>query len=315
MGKLISKQEKVVLTKSLKRKDNRAFALLSTPALIQLIVFAYLPMFGIIIAFKDYRYDKGILGSEWYGFENFKFFFTSQDFFNVTRNTIFLNLLFIITGLIFSVGLALLLYEVKKRFILKFLQTTYILPSFLSWVVVGYLAYALLNPELGVLNRGMKLFGLEPISWYANPEYWPAILTAVNIWRIGGLNSVIYLAGLIGIDPSYYEAAKIDGASRWQCVRYVSLPMLKPLMIIMTILAIGNIFRADFGMFYNVTRNSPMLYSTTDVIDTYVYRALRDHGDVGMSAAVGLYQSVVGFFMILITNNFVKKIEPENALF
>lgn len=301
--------------KKLKRGDNKAFAVMCAPAMIHLLVFAYLPMLGIIIAFKDYRYDRGIFNSDWSGFDNFKFFFTSQDFFSVTRNTLFINFLFIVTGLVFAVGLALMLYELRSRTALKVLQTTYILPSFLSWVVIGYLVYALLNHELGIINTTLKNLGLNPVQWYGAPEKWPAILTLVNLWRIGGLNSVIYLAGLMGIDPTYYEAAKIDGASRGQCVWYISLPMLKPLMTIMTILAIGNIFRADFGMFYNVTRNSPMLYGTTDVIDTYVYRALREYGDVGMSAAVGLYQSLVGFIMIIITNKIVKKVEPDNALF
>lgn len=303
------------ITKRFSLGDNFQFLILCVPALIQLFIFAYLPMGGVIIAFKNFQYDLGILGSKWCGLNNFKFFFSSQDAWRIIRNTLGLNALFIITGLIVSVGIALLLYEIKQRRRVQIYQTLLILPQFISWVVVGYMSYALLNPNYGLINNLMKLLNMKPIDWYASPKYWPGMLMVANLWKGMGMSSIMYYAALMGIDKEYFEAAQIDGASKWQTTLYVSIPFLTPMMVILTILNIGNIFRADFGMFYNLTRDVGMLYSTTDVIDTYVFRALRTLGDVNTSSAVGLFQSIVGFILIIATNFAVRKIDPEKSLF
>ena len=297
------------------RKDNMVMIIMCLPVFLYLLIFDYIPMFGIVLAFKDYRYDRGILGSDWVGFKNFEFFFTSQDAWRITRNTVGLNIVFIVVNLLLSVLFALLLFEISERIFIKLYQTIMILPSYLSWVVIGYMAYAFMNPSIGVFNTTLEKLGLQTIEWYSRSELWPYILTFANAWNGVGLSCVIYYAGLMGINYEYYEAARIDGAKKWQEVVYISVPFLIPLMTIMTILAIGKIFRADFGLFFNLPRNIGALYETTDVIDTYVYRALRSLGDVGMSSAVGLYQSIVGFVLILVTNYIVRRIEKDNALF
>ncbi|MBC7958720.1 MAG: sugar ABC transporter permease, partial [Vallitaleaceae bacterium] len=240
---------------------------------------------------------------------------TSQDAFRITRNTIFLNTLFIIASTVCSVIFALLMFEISKKAFIKLYQTVAILPMFLSWVVVGAISYIFLEPNSGVINQVLITLGVEPISWYSDPEKWPAILTFINTWKGVGYGSIVYYAALMGINSEFFEAAEVDGANKLQRAWYISIPSLIPIITIMTILSIGNIFRADFGLFYNVTRNIGALYPSTDVIDTYVFRGLTKLGNIGMSAAVGLFQSAVGFFLILITNYVTKKIEPDNALF
>ncbi len=318
----IQKQNKAFGTHALfqrhslmQRKDNGIFLLMCAPALLAILIFNYLPMFGIVIAFQDYNYRDGLFGSPFVGFEHFKFFFQSQDAWRITRNTIGMNALFIGVGLIFSVGVALLMYEVKKRVFVKTYQTFLMLPNFISWVIVGYMVYSLLDPAHGLVNNVIVALGGEGVAWYSEAKFWPFILTAASVWKKTGIDCIIYYAALLGIDSSYYEAAELDGANRFQILRYISIPFLTPTIIILTILAIGNIFRADFGLFYQLTRNSGELYATTDVIDTYVYRALRSLGDMSMSAAVGLFQSLVGFVLILGTNLAVKKYDPDYSLF
>lgn len=291
------------------------YSLCVLPMLLFLI-FNYLPMIGIIIAFKDYKYDLGILGSQWVGFKNFEFFVKSDAFYRITLNTLTLNSIFIIVGLIASVAVALLLFEVKKRVAVKSYQTMLIVPHYLSWVIVGYMAYAFLHPQHGFINTVIKQFGGVGVDWYSKPEYWPAILTISSVWKSVGMNSVIYFASLMGIDSEYFEAAAIDGANKWQITWAITLPFLQPLMTILSILAIGNIFRADFGLFYQLTRDVGSLFSTTDVVDTYVYRTMRTGaGNMSMSSAVGVLQSIVGFVLILTTNLIVNKIDKDNALF
>lgn len=297
------------------KRENRELLTMTLPTILHMFVFCYIPMFGIILAFKRYRVDQGILGSEWSGFDNFKFFFTSQDAMRVIRNTIGLNLIFIFGGLVFSVVLALLMFEIQKRIFVKVYQTLIILPNYVSWVIVGYMAYAFLNPEQGVANNILKLLGVEQIQWYSEARYWPIILFVTYLWKGAGLNAVIYYAALMGVNDEYYEAAAIDGASKLKMTIHISLPFLIPIMTILTTLALGGIFRSDFGMFFNLTRDIGSLYSTTDVIDTYIYRVLKSVGDTGMSAAIGLFQSAVGCVLILITNAVVRKIESDNALF
>lgn len=296
-------------------KDNLQLITLALPTIILLGIFSYWPMYGVILAFKDFKIPKGIWGSPWVGMKNFEFFFKSQDAWRVTRNTLGLNLLFIVVGIICAVSFALIMFEVKKAREVKIYQTVSIIPSFLSWIVVGYIVYALLDPTKGIANQVLAMFGKEGISWYQEPQYWPVILLIARTWHGVGLGSIIYYAALMGVDSELFEAAEIDGANKLQRIRYISIPQITPIIIIMGILDVGKIFRADFGLFYNVTRNVGALYPTTDVIDTYIFRALMDQGNIGMASAVGLFQSVVCLATILLTNWIVKKIEPDNALF
>lgn len=299
-----------------KHIDNIQLLILALPAIVLLFVFCYIPMGGIILAFKKFRVDLGIFDSPWVGFENFEFFFPSSDAWRVVRNTLGMNFLFILFTTVFSVLFAVMMYRLRGRRLVKTYQTITLMPSFLSWVVVGYMVYALLMPgPSGLINQIIMLFGGEPIDWYSQSGYWPVILLVVKLWHGVGYNSLFYYASLMGIDKEYFEAAQLDGATKSQELRYIILPFLKPIIIVMTLLNIGNIFRADFGLFFNVPRNVGALYPTTDVVDTYVYRALTQLGDVGMSAAVGLVQSLVGFVLILVTNLIVRKIDPESALF
>lgn len=288
---------------------------MGAPGLLVLLIFSYLPMFGVVIAFKDFRANLGIFNSQWIGLKNFEFLFRSPVLSRITTNTLTLNVLFIVSGLVASVGLALLLNEVRLKIATRAYQTVVFFPYFISWVIVGYFSFALLNADNGLINGFLTTLGQEPVAWYSSPQYWPWILMLTNIWKSVGYGSVIYLAGMLGINQEYYEAAMLDGANKVQQIRYITLPHLVPIMVIMTLLAIGRIFYADFGLFYYVTRDNSLLYSTTDVIDTYVYRALRVNADIGMAAAVGLYQSVVGFALVLISNWLVKRVDPERSLF
>lgn len=316
---VIAKQSKREAGKALKKKrsfrENAELSALLIPGVLYFLIFCYLPMIGVIIAFKDYRNNLGIFKSKWIGFKNFEFFFTSQDAVRIFRNTIGYGIAFIILGLVCAVLVALLLYEVRSRAALKYYQTTMILPHFLSWVIVGYITYILLEPNLGVINKMLELFGFEGKQWYSEPKYWIVILPIVNIWKTVGLNCIMYYAALMGVDKELFEAATLDGAGRVKQIMYISIPSLVPLMITLTILHVGNVIRGDFGLFYTIPRDIGLLYPTTDIIDTYVYRGLREGDDLGITAAVGLFQSVVGLIMVVGTNLIVKKIDPEQSLF
>ncbi|MBC8076595.1 MAG: sugar ABC transporter permease [Chloroflexales bacterium] len=296
-------------------RRNLSFLLMALPGLLLLAVFAYLPMFGIVIAFKEYRAVDGIWGSAWAGLDNFRFLFGSQDAWRITHNTLLLNTLFILSNLVASLALALLLYELRSPWMTTFYQSALFFPFVISWVIVGYFAFAFLNTNNGLLNQILAQFGIGPTRWYAAPQYWQAILTLVSLWKSAGFGCVIYLAGMLAINPEYYEAARVDGASKWQQTWSITLPLLQPLIVINVLLAVGRIFYADFGLFYNVTRDSSQLYPTTDVIDTYVFRALRTTGDVGMAAAAGFYQAVVGFVLVILSNWLVRRVDAEKALF
>lgn len=302
-------------TKRRRIKWNIPLTLMCMPAVIIIFVYRYLPIAGITIAFKDFRYDLGFLGSEWVGFKNFRFFFTSNDAWRVLRNTVGLNMLFIILGLITSVLVALLLNELRNRTVVKSLQTMMFFPYFLSWVVASYVLFAFLNHKYGILNTTMEILGMKGIAWYREPKYWPFILAFMYLWKSVGYTSVIYYAGLMGINKDYYDAASVDGANKLQKMWHVSLPSIMPLITILTILAIGRILYADFGLFFQLTRDQGILYRTTDVLDTYVYRTLRVTGDIGMSSAIGFFQAVVGFILILSTNAIVRRFSNDNALF
>lgn len=296
-------------------RDNLELGVLTLPALILFVIFCYIPMYGVIIAFKHYTYTGGILGSKWCNFDNFKFFFTSQDAWLVTRNTVGYGILFLLTGTVASIVIALLAYEIGDcKGATKFYQTSMTLPRFMSWVVVGYIVYIMFDPIKGVANTLITSLGGKTISWYTDVNAWPYILTVVNLWKNVGMNSLLYFAALSGIDVGLYEAAKIDGAGRIKQIWHISIPGIMPVIAITTILATGGIIRGDFGLFYNVPLNQGLLYPATDVIDTYVYRGLQG-GNMSGSAAVGLFQSVVGLFLVVGANLFVKKISPENSLF
>lgn len=292
---------------------NRELFLLSLPGIVYKLIFSYLPMVGLIIAFKKYRYDKGIFGSDWAGLDNFKYLFTGDAAWRITRNTVLYNVTYIILTTCIAILFAVLLNEIRAKWT-KFYQTSLFLPHFLSWVLVGYIAYAFLNHSAGFLNGMLASFGLDPVSWYQKPGVWPVILVIFHIWKAVGFSTLIYFAGIMGINSEYYEAAKIDGATKRQMAMSITIPLLAPLVIIMLILSIGGMFRGDFGLHYFIPNNSGFIYGTTDVIDTYVYRSLRELGNVGMSAATGLYQSVVGLVLVLLANGIVKKINPDHSL-
>ena len=297
-------------------RKNPVLFLMLLPGMACLLLFNYIPMAGIVIAFKNINYAKGIFASDWVGLKNFEFFFNTPDAFNVTRNTLLYNLVFIVVGLVVAVLFAIALNEIRSKAAKKVYQSLMFLPYFLSWVVVSFLVYALLNPDYGFVNKIiLEGMGIAPVSWYNEPKYWPYFIVFINLWKNVGYNSVIYFAAIPGISTEYYEAAEIDGATRWQQIRAITIPHLTPLMTIMTILNIGKIFHADFGLFYQTTMDSGTLYPVTNVLDTYVYRAMKVTGDMGMASAAGFYQAVIGFILVLATNLIVKRIDPETSLF
>lgn len=312
MRKTISIKKK---RKIWKKKDIPLY-IMAAPSVLTLFIFCYLPMCGIIIAFQNFNVTKGIFGSDFVGFKNFEFLFTTTDAFVITRNTVGYNLIFIAVNLVISVVLALMLNELRSRKTAKTLQTIFMMPYFLSWAVVAIVVDAFLDRSHGLVNQIIIMLGdAGKVNWYQRPEIWPALLVFVNAWKNCGYQTVLYLAVISGISQDYYEAAVLDGASRFQQARYITIPHLRFVISISMIMAMGDVFRGDFGLFYNVPQNSGTLYPVTDVIDTYIYRGLKNMGNIGMSTAVGLYQSVVGFVMILIVNKIVSKIDPDSAMF
>lgn len=310
------------MTSTTRRKGRRSLRkyvplyIMMLPGLIYLLINNYLPLFGLSIAFKDVNYSKGIWDSDWIGFKNFEYLFKTDDAFIITRNTILYNAAFIVLGLIVSVGVAILLNEIRNKVASRFYQSVIILPFLISIIIVSYLVYAMFSVNTGMVNKTLlPALGLDPISWYTEPKYWPFILTVVHIWKAAGYSCIVYLAAIIGIDPEYYEAAKLDGASKWMQICKITLPMITPVITILTLLGIGRIFYSDFGLFYQVPMDSGALFSTTNVIDTYVFRGLMQLGDIGMSSAAGFYQSLVGFVLVLVSNYIVRKIDKNNALF
>ncbi|MDU1686082.1 MAG: ABC transporter permease subunit [Clostridium perfringens] len=313
-------KEKLTMKDRMKRfRNNKELLLLTIPGAIWFLVFAYLPMFGVIVAFKRWRIHGGffesLMNSKWDGFDNFKFLFQSSDAWLITKNTVLYNIVFIILGIVLPVTLAILLNELLNKKLAKFYQSSMFLPYFLSWVVVSYCLYAFLSPEKGYVNGILQSMGGKGISWYTEPKYWPFIIIFMSQWKAVGYGTVVYLASICGIDKSYYEAAMIDGASKFQQIKYITVPLLKPVMIIMFITSIGGMFRGDLGLFYQLPKDSGALYPVTNVIDTYVYRGLMNLGDIGMSSAASLYQSFVGLILIVTSNAIVRKVDEENAFF
>jgi putative aldouronate transport system permease protein len=298
-------------------RNNAQLYLMALPAAVLFFCFAYLPLVGLIIAFKRYTFDGGIFGSAWAEpwYRNFQILFNNPDAFRAMRNTLFLNALFIGVGTVFALVLSLCFNELKSPVYKKITQSITFLPFFISTVVVGVLVSGVLAYETGSLNGILNSLGRPKVNFYMRPSYWPAIMLIVNVWKGAGYSSIVYLAAISGIDGAYYEAAEIDGAGHFQQIWYVTLPLLRPTVIILTIMAVGKIMNADFGLFFNVTRDIPTLYPTVDVIDTYIYRALRKLGDVGISSATGFFQSVVSFVLVLVSNKIADRIEEGSALF
>jgi len=292
------------------------------PGAIWLLLLRYLPMGGIIMAFQNYKiYSKApsfinnLLHSEFVGLKNFEFLFLTPDTWIMIRNTLCYNLVFIALGLVIPVTFAILLNELTSKISTKVYQTLMFFPYFLSWVVASYFLQAFLDPTRGLLVNLMESFGIPPIDFYNDTVPWPFILTLCNIWKNTGYSTILYLAAITGIDATEYEAASIDGASKWEQIRYITLPHLKTMMILLLIMNVGKIFCSDFGLFFNVPLQSGPLFPVTQVVDTYVYRAMMTTQNYGMSTAAGLLQNLVGFVCIMITNGVVRKIEPESALF
>jgi len=290
--------------------------LMSLPALIYLLINNLFPLYGLQIAFRKLDYTKGVFNGDFVGFDNFKFLFSTSDAWVMTRNTVLYNLLFMVVGTVLSIAVAILFNEVRNKIASRIYQTAILIPYIISMVVVSYLAYAFLSSESGFINNGiLKVFGKEPISWYSEAKYWPFILLIINQWKSLGYSILMYLTNIMSISPDYYEAAAIDGASRWKQIKTITIPLLKPTFMMLTILSIGRMFYSDFGLFYQIPMNSGPLYSATTTIDTYVFRALMKQGNVSMSSAAGFYQSLVGFILILGSNFIIRKVSKENAVF
>lgn len=291
--------------------------LMALPAMILFFLFSYMPLGGLLVAFKSYNFADGIWGSPWIDpwYKNFQILFNNDAAFNAIKNTLFLNFLFITCGTVFALALAISFHEIYSNKLKKITQSLSFLPYFISTVVVGIFVAGLLNFDTGAMNGMRESMGLEKIAFYMEPKYWPAIMVFVSIWKGAGYSAIVYLASITGIDTTYYEAAQIDGASRLRQVWSITLPLLRPTIIVMLIMSVGRIMNSDFGLFYNVTGDMPPLYATVDVIDTYIYRALRQMGDIGISSATGFFQSVVGFVLVLLSNKAANKIESGSALF
>ena len=286
------------------------------PALAYLLINNYLPMAGLVVAFKDVNFSVGIFKSPWIGFKNFEYLFATQDAWVITRNTLLYNIVFISFNISSAVFVAILLSELAAKRLKKFYQSSILFPYLISMIIISYLGNAILSTQQGFLNsKILPLLGMEPKPWYMTPKAWPFILVFVNAWKNVGYLCIIFLGAILGIDKEYFEAASIEGATKLQQIRYITLPMISSVITMMTLIFVGRIFYSDFGLFYHVPMNSGMLYSTTNVIETYVYRGLMLLGDIGMSSAAGLYQSVVGFSLVVLANLAVRKLSPENAMF
>lgn len=301
--------------KATKHRRNLVLYLMILPAVIYFFVFAYLPMFGGILAFKNFNYADGILKSPWAGFNNFKFLFSQGKIFRVAFNTVAYNTVFILVGQIIQIASAIFLTEIGNKYFRRVSQSIIFLPYFISWVIVGGFIYNLFNFEFGSVNTFLRAIGQEPIDMYTNVGAWKYVLVAVNSWKWAGYGSVIYLAAIMGIDRQVYEAAAIDGAGKFRKIVSVTIPLIIPQIVILTLLNVGRIFRGDFDMFYQVTANNPLLYESTDVIDTFVVRSLLQLQDVGMASAAGLIQSILSFIILIAVNSIVKRYESSYALF
>ena len=313
---------------AVRKKKNKSSTIMTTslfvmtlPTMIWLFLFRYLPMPGMILAFKDFKIfrGKGFIGnfisSPWNNLANFKALFTGSSTEIIIRNTLLYNITFIVLGALLAVILAIILNEIREKRLAKVYQTMAILPFFMSWVIVSYLLFAILSPHDGIANQIIRNMGGEGVRWYSEAERWPLILVLVAMWKGVGYNSIIYLAAITAIDPTLFDVAIVDGATKMRQIRHITLPLIAPIVWVLMILAFGGIFAADFGLFYQVPRNTGALFRTTNVIDTYVYRALLVRGDYGLSAATGFLQSIIGFVLIFSANALTRKIDPSKSLF
>lgn len=306
----------MIKKKKIRWKQYLPIYLLALPGIIYMICNNYLPMFGIVIAFKKLNFAKGILASPWCGLKNFEFLFKSSTAFTMIRNTICYNVLWLILGHVLAIASAILLNEITNRFRARFYQSVILLPYLMSWVVVSYLVFAFLSADTGMFNNSiLKPLGIAPVNWYSESKYWPFILTFVNHWKNNGYTMIVYFASIVGISQDYYEAAMLDGATKWQQIKHITIPQLVPTIITLMILSVGRIFASDFGLFYQIPRNTGALYSATQTIDVYVYNALMQRSDYGMASAASVFQSIVGFLMVMVTNAIVRKVSRENAMF
>ncbi len=298
-----------------KIRKSKTLILMCVPAIIFFFAFSYMPLPGIYVAFVKYNYRDGIFGSRFIGLDNFKFMYTSGKLFTLTRNTILYNLAFIFLGNLLAVFVAVLLNEMRCKWFKKVSQTLMFLPYFISQVLVGLLVYNLLNYDTGFVNSVLTHFGMEKWGPYSNAGSWPVLMVIIYLWQVTGYNSVVYFAAIMGIDAEIIEAAKVDGANAFQKIKYIVLPGLKPTIIILILFALGGIVKGNFGLFYNIIGTNSLLYSTTDIIETYVYRATMTDFNFSTASAVGLYQSIIGFVMVMTVNLIVKKIDPDYSLF
>lgn len=301
-------------------RNNPWAYLIAAPALVYVLIFTYFSYPYMVLAFQRYDFRNNNLwkimaNGHWVGLQNFQFFFQSQDAFRVTFNTIYLNLLFIITGTVMAVIISLFLNELKNKWFVKITQTFMIFPNFISWVVVSYILFAFLSTQYGILNNLFVALGGKAVNFYTNASYWPMILVLIRIWKGTGMSAIIFLATIVGIDTSLYEAASIDGANRFQIMFKITLPLMMPTIIILTLLSLGRIMFGDFGMIYALVGDNGTLYQTTDVIDTYIFRALRQIGDPSQAMAIGLFQSVIGFVLVFGSNWLTRKLYPDGALY
>ena len=288
---------------------------MALPGIIYLIINNYMPLVGLQVAFKRFNYGKGLWGSDWNGLQNFEFLFSSNSAERIIRNTLLYNIAFILLGIVVGVAVAVLLNEVRQKRALKTYQTGILLPYLMSMVIISYLAYVFLSTNTGVVNGLIRRLGGENINWYNSPQYWPGLLIFINLWKNLGFNMILYYSSIVGFSQDYYEAAELDGATKWQQITRITLPLLRPTIITLLILQLGQIFRSDFGLFYQVPMNQGALFEVTDTIDTFVYRALLKTPNIGMSSAAGFIQSVVGFVFILAANGVIRKLSPSDSLF
>ena len=293
----------------------RVLLFMLAPAVIFFFIFAYIPMPGVVLAFKKFTYQGGVFGSPWVGLKNFEFFFRSNDAFNITKNTILYNLVFMVLNFLFQISAAIMLSEIPGKYFKKFMQSSMFLPYFISWVVIGAFVYNIFNYEFGSLNTMLDSMGMEKANVYGNVGAWKYILVFFRIWKDLGYGTILFFAAIMNIDQEMYEAAQIDGANIFQRIRVITLPCLVPTIIVLFLFSVSHIFKGDFGMFYNIIGNNGMLFDATDVIDTYVFRSLVQVQEFGMSAASGFYQSVLNLGLILLVNGIVRKMRPEYALF
>ena len=314
--KQVPKKQATQKKKKIAWKKYIPLYLMALPALAYLFINNYMPLYGMQLAFRELDYAKGVFGGKFVGFKNFEFLFTTNDAFVMVRNTVLYNLLFIGVGMVVGLTVAILFNEIRCKLAAKFYQSALLIPHFISMVIVSYLGFAFLSSENGFINNTiLKMFGAEAVSWYSEPQYWPFILLFINLWKGVGYSLLMYTARILTINTEYYEAATLDGATKWQKVCHITLPLLKPAIIMMLVLSVGRMFYSDFGLFYQVPMNSGPLYSVTTTIDTYSFRALMQLGDITMSSATGVFQSFVGFVLLLGANLLVGKLSKDDALF